>query len=500
MPSSKAWHQFKKWAEEYGPIYSLMLGPSNVMIVLSSDEAVKELLDKRSGVYSSRPPLYIGNMISGWMRMLLMEYGKTWRFVRSLVHDHLNIRASISYVPYQDLENRQMLLGFLESPERWVDHMRRYTNALTTQMVFGFRTVDINDVNMHKLFECVEDWASTFGTVQAQLLDIFPILQRLPDVLVPVKKKARALHAKELELYLIHWNKLKQDAHNGTANPCFAADMVLAQAKSQEKADTLTDNQASYLLGSLHEAGSDTTWSTLIGFIQAMLLFPDVARTAQEEIDRVCGDRLPTMEDEPKMQYIRGCVKESLRWMPTAILGIVRAPTKDDVYQGYRIPKGAMVMLNVWALHNNEAHFPNPRAFDPSRYATDFQTSSEAAHNADFSKRDQYTFGAGRRLCQGMHIAERSLFLAISRLLWAFDFSMQKDELENDIVPDADALTDGVLVRPKEFPAVVTPRSEKKAEAVRAEWAKVEGKLDERGQWKRVPEGMFSKEYVPLVG
>ncbi|KAJ4348840.1 uncharacterized protein N0V89_010218 [Didymosphaeria variabile] len=152
------------------------------------------------------------------------------------------------------------------------------------------------------------------------------------------------------------------------------------------------------------------------------------------------------------------------------------------------------------ALHNNEAHFPNPRTFNPSRYAADFQSSSEAAHNADFSKRDQYTFGAGRRLCQGMHIAERSLFLAMSRLLWAFDFSMKKDEFGNDIVPDADALTDGVLVRPEAFPAVVTPRSEKKAEAVRAEWAKVEGKLDGRGQWKRVPEGMFSKEYVPLVG
>lgn len=49
------------------------------MIVLSSDEAVKELLDRRSGNYSSRPPLYIGQMISGWMRMLLMvRLGLNW--------------------------------------------------------------------------------------------------------------------------------------------------------------------------------------------------------------------------------------------------------------------------------------------------------------------------------------------------------------------------------------------------------------------------------------
>ena len=70
-----------------------------------------------------------------------------------MVHDHLNLKASVSYVPYQDLENRQMLLGFLDNPTRWVDHLRRYTNALTTQIAFGFRTTDINDKNMHTLFE-----------------------------------------------------------------------------------------------------------------------------------------------------------------------------------------------------------------------------------------------------------------------------------------------------------------------------------------------------------
>lgn len=75
MPKEKAWLQFEKWAHEYGPVYSLMLGPSSVMIVVSSDQAVKELLDKRSGIYSSRPPLYIGNLISGWLRMVLMVRG-----------------------------------------------------------------------------------------------------------------------------------------------------------------------------------------------------------------------------------------------------------------------------------------------------------------------------------------------------------------------------------------------------------------------------------------
>lgn len=65
---------------------------------------------------------------------------------------------------------------------------------------------------------------------------------------------------------------------------------------------------------------------------------------------------------------------------------------------------------------------PNPRAFDPNRFANDSQSEFESATNLDPTQRQNWVSGAGRRLCQGMHIAERSLFLAISRLVWAFNF------------------------------------------------------------------------------
>jgi hypothetical protein len=71
MPQGNAHLQFQSWAQEYGPVYSLILG-TKVMIVVSSDQAVKDLLDKRSGIYSSRPDMYLGNIVSGGLRMLLM--------------------------------------------------------------------------------------------------------------------------------------------------------------------------------------------------------------------------------------------------------------------------------------------------------------------------------------------------------------------------------------------------------------------------------------------
>lgn len=53
------------------PVYSLILG-TQVMIVLSSDRAVKDLLDKRSSIYSSRTDVYLGNVASGNLRVVLM--------------------------------------------------------------------------------------------------------------------------------------------------------------------------------------------------------------------------------------------------------------------------------------------------------------------------------------------------------------------------------------------------------------------------------------------
>jgi cytochrome P450 len=74
----------------------------------------------------------------------------------------------------------------------------------------------------------------------------------------------------------------------------------------------ITDTTAS-----LYVASYDTTVAAIISFFLAMLIYPDVQRKAQAEIDRVVGtDRLPEMNDEPQLPYIQGVVNECLRWLP----------------------------------------------------------------------------------------------------------------------------------------------------------------------------------------
>lgn len=84
------------------------------------------------------------------------EYGETWRAIRGLMHNGLNIKAARAYVPYQDLENKVMLMGFLEDPNSFANHIKRYTNSLTTQMVFGFRTTSIHDPMIKRIFNVSE--------------------------------------------------------------------------------------------------------------------------------------------------------------------------------------------------------------------------------------------------------------------------------------------------------------------------------------------------------
>jgi hypothetical protein len=139
----------------------------------------------------------------------------------------------------------------------------------------------------------------------------------------------------------------------------------------------------------------------------------------------------------------------------------------------------------------------NPRVFDPSRYANDFQTAGEAASNPDASKRDHFVFGTGRRICQGMHIAERSLFLGMARMLWAFNFEKARDANGAEITPDITKLIQGLFVMPEPFPAKITPRSEKYVERIRQEWADAEKLLDPQKQWKEVPAGMIFSTYDP---
>jgi hypothetical protein len=116
--------------------------------------------------------------------------------------------------------------------------------------------------------------------------------------------------------------------------------------------------------------------------------------------------------------------------------------------------------------------FSDPSNFNPDNFAN-ITTLAPTLAAGDPEKRDHYGYGAGRRLCPGIHLAERNLWIAIAKLLWAFEILPGLDEQGNVVEPDVDptrAYSEGFLVCVKQFPARFKVRSETRRQAIESEW------------------------------
>lgn len=439
---------YQKWAKEYGPIFSLKLG-QQTLIVLASGEMIKKVVDKRSANYSDRQHMYIRDLYEN-THVLFRGYDDMWRLDRRLYHANLNMKAAQKYIPYQSVETLQLCVDLLDSPQLFFDHIRRTTTSVASSLSYGFRISTIESPVMAQMFK-----NSTFLfnlTARSKFLDWYPSLRPLFRLL-PVRLRPLASEsAVHLQDEKEHFAKLYNNAIS-SGMPSFSADIAASQKAwdGTTNGELLDDQTAAFTAGVAFEAGADTTKNTLIGFVQAMALFPEVVTKAHDELDQVVGDgRVPTIDDIKSLPYIRGIVKETLRWFPTTVsAALPHAATADDTIDGYDIPAGAGVLLAVWTVHNDPVVFPDPRRFEPSRHNVDL-TVGESVQSSDLSGRI-WTFGSGRRICPGLHLAENTLCLAIARMLWAFDIIKEKDENGNEIAINPAAITQSVAVCPLPF-------------------------------------------------
>ncbi|KIL53882.1 hypothetical protein M378DRAFT_174541 [Amanita muscaria Koide BX008] len=121
-----------------------------------------------------------------------------------------------------------------------------------------------------------------------------------------------------------------------------------------------------------------------------MALHPETQRKAQMEIDQFVGkERLPTYEDRASLPYVEALYREFQRWRPVTPLGVLHTATDDDMYKGFYIPKGTLVIPNVWAIGRDEAIYQDPERFMPERFF-----NADGALNNDTVN---YVFGFGLR-------------------------------------------------------------------------------------------------------
>ncbi|XP_022258486.1 vitamin D 25-hydroxylase-like, partial [Limulus polyphemus] len=100
-----------------------------------------------------------------------------------------------------------------------------------------------------------------------------------------------------------------------------------------------------------------------------MAAYPDVQKRVQNEIDSFIGrERLPSWDDHLHLPYTQAVLYEAQRWQTIVPLSLLRYTREDTTVQGYNIPKGTIVMNNIWAVHNDPKYWKNPSEFFPEHF------------------------------------------------------------------------------------------------------------------------------------
>ncbi|KEY73628.1 hypothetical protein S7711_09566 [Stachybotrys chartarum IBT 7711] len=481
IPMTGAHRQFTEWSKAYGGIFSLKMGPA-LAVVVTDRRLVREMLDRKSAIYSARPHSYVSHdLITNGAHMLTMQYGDLWRKFRRILHPYF-MESAIDKVHLELVEAEQiaMIKDFLDEPGKHTVHTKRTSNSIIMSVVFGVRTPDATTSHMRDLYNLMERWSAVMETGSTPPVDIFPFLKMVPESWfgnwvqrgLDVGQRMKTLYSKQKGLILARRAANLKGHANG--QPTTLMDEVLDQ---QDKLQ-LTNHQQDFLGGVLMEGGSDTVSTMMLVVLQALCLNPDIVERARRDIDAVVGeDSTPRWEHHDKLPYITQIVKEAMRWRPVTPLGFPHALLsaeqggKGDVVDGrFYLSPGTTVFLNVWGIHQD---CEDPDRFDPDRYDGRTKTSAEYAASSEYELRDHYVFGAGRRICPGIHLAEREMFLGTAKLLWGFNIEQARDDKGGLIPIDTDPVTgysEGFLVCPKDFDCSITPRSERRTATILREF------------------------------
>ena len=183
---------------------------------------------------------------------------------------------------------------------------------------------------------------------------------------------------------------------------------MLLQARDEDDGGQMTDEQVRDEALTLFLAGHETTANALTWTWYLLSQNPDVEEILHEELTRVLGNRLPTIDDVPNLNYTEHVLSESLRLFPPA-WAVGRMATEPHEVGGYEIPAGSTVLASQYMLHRDPRFWDSANKFMPERWQS--QSVKEAGQKFIY-----FPFGAGVRRCIGESFAWSEGILLIATI------------------------------------------------------------------------------------
>ncbi|KAI9573403.1 cytochrome P450 [Boletus coccyginus] len=455
IPNEKVWLKILKLNQQYGDIASGSSFGYNIILV-GSAKIAEDLLEKRSANYSDRPRSVMCGELSGWGKiMLLSNYNEWFRAHRKWIAQDIGSYASVEKLHSMiEFETRRYLQCVLEDPERNQAHVRKNFTSIILRLSHGYMT-QTGDDPLVDLAHVANSQLSMATAPGIYYVDIFPPMKYIPSWLpgAGFRRKAKTYAVVLRDLLEIPHNYVKSQLAAGTALPSLSSRIMNRPDLTEELEDSVK-----WATATMYQGGADTANSVAYAFYLAMTLNPRVMKKAQQELDSVVGtSRLPTFADRTSLPYMEALFTELLRWHTPAPL-TMRCTRVDDEYDGYLIPAGSYVFVNIWAILRDERTYSDPLEFKPERFLGD----DPEPHPGNAC------FGFGRRKCPGYFLGHSSVWLMCAQALAVFDISKR---VENgvEITPEFNIVGESI-VHQAPFKCSIRPRSEEARRLIRQEF------------------------------
>ncbi|XP_060180855.1 6,7,8-trihydroxycoumarin synthase-like [Lycium barbarum] len=425
---------FWKLSKKYGKIFSLKLASAQ-MVVISSKELAKEVLKTQDLVYCSRPPILGQQKLSYNGRDIVFSpYNDYWREMRKICVLHLfSLKKVQLYSPIREDEVSRMIKKI--SQQAAISQIINLSNLMISlistiicRVAFGVRFDE--EAHERKRFD--------YLLAEAQALmasffvsDFFPSLSwidKLTGLTDRLERNFKDLDEFYEELIEQHLNPKRPKSMEGDI-----VDLLLQLKKEKSTPINLTLEDIKGLLMNVLVAGSDTSAAAIVWAMTALMKNPKVMKKVQEEIRKSIGNKGIVNEDDiQNMPYLKAVIKETFRLYPPVPLLVPRVSMEKSTLDGYEIQPGTIIHVNSWAIARDPEIWENSEEFIPERFL-----------NSDINFKGQdyelIPFGAGRRGCPGIALGVASTELALSNLLYAFDWElprgMKKEDIDTNVRP-----------------------------------------------------------------
>ncbi|XP_028799813.1 cytochrome P450 71D10 isoform X1 [Neltuma alba] len=398
-------------------------------IIISSPEYAKEILKTHDQIFANRPKILASDIFAyNSTDIVFSPYGNYWRQLRKICTLELfSAKRVQSFRRIREEEVSALVRNISEHEGSFINLSRKIftlTNSIVARTAFGKKTK-----NVGQILQVMEQTVKLSSGLS--ISDLYPSLEFI-SVITGLRARMTKLQKDGDKVFdeIIRDHKEKKRNNVGGAEEDLV-DVLLRIQKDSDFGIPLSLDNIKAVLTDVFFGGTETTASTIDWAMSELLKNPKTMKEAQEEVRRVFGDKGYVDESElHQLKFLGAVIKETLRLHPPGPL-VPRENSESCVINGHEIPPKTKIIINIWAMGRDPKSWNNPEIFEPKRFL-----DTMVDYNFKGSNFEYIPFGAGRRICPGLVFATSGLELALSNLLYHFDWKLPKgmrlDELDMD--------------------------------------------------------------------